>query len=57
MLCALLRDGPKAALEVRQRMRECNIGSRTTESAKAALGVKSIKQGDAWFWALPASSQ
>ena len=53
----LLADGPVEAKRVEQERREAGIAPRTLDRAKAALGVKSERQGGLagegrWVWAL-----
>jgi len=55
VLAAVLADGPVSATEVRRQCREAGISDRTTDRAKAALGVKAAKVGlrQGWVWRLP----
>ena len=49
-----LRDGPVGAKQVKEDARGADIRERTLKRAKAALGVKSIKEADgSWSWTLP----
>ena len=49
----LLSDGSKPQREIMERMKALGISERTAKKAKQLLGVRSIKQGSMWFWALP----
>ena len=47
-----LGEVPVAAEEVKKDARGAGISERTLKRAKSALGVKSRKQGDVWYWVL-----
>lgn len=51
----LLCGGPMAAREVEEKVEESEHSWRTVQRAKAELGVRSFRQGGAWFWELPAT--
>ncbi len=55
VLAAVLADAPVSATEARRECREAGISDRTTDRAKAALGVKAVKAGlrGGWVWRLP----
>lgn len=55
VLASALADGPISATEVRRQCREAGISDRTTDRAKASLGVKAAKVGlrKGWVWQLP----
>jgi putative DNA primase/helicase len=57
VLAAVLADGPVSATEARRQCREAGISDRTTDRAKAALGVRAAKVGlrQGWVWQLPNS--
>lgn len=44
---------PRPAVEVMQKAEEEGISPKTLNRAKAALGVKSYREGGRWFWSLP----
>jgi hypothetical protein len=48
-----LNKGITAAAEIKTLAEGAGIAKNTLERAKAALGVKSVKQGDNWLWELP----
>jgi len=47
-----LGEGPVAAEQVEKDARRAQISMRTLKRAKRALGVRSRKQGNVWFWEL-----
>ena len=49
----LLADGPASSEQVMVRAVELGISERTVKIAKQNLGVKSFRQGDKWYCALP----
>ncbi len=49
-LAATLADGPVAALEVLADARNHGVARRTLFRAKAASGVRSVREGGAWYW-------
>ena len=57
VLYSLLCDGPLPVKEVESRAGQGGVTRRTLHRAKAALNVKSIKQGNGkgsrWYWKLP----
>jgi len=53
LLTEFLSDGRRSATECFELCREKEISSRTLERAKAALGLKSQKAQDKWYWELP----
>ena len=52
LILEMLRDGEKPCNEVYARLSEHGIGRRTAENAKQTAGVKAIKKGAAWYWAV-----
>lgn len=50
MLKDILRGGAVPCSEIYARFRESGIGKRTVDSAKKKLEIKSIKQGNGWYW-------
>ena len=48
-----LKDGRCASAEVIAEASELGISESTLKRAKSALGIKSVKEGDRWFWQLP----
>lgn len=55
-LKAELADGPRAALEVTERMRwQIQVSPRTLQRAKRQAGVVSYKTGGRWWWDLASS--
>lgn len=53
IIFALVTDTPIAQREIIQRCEQAGISVSTAKKAKALLGLKSIKQGNAWFWSKP----
>ena len=53
LLSHALADGPRPANTILKTAQECRLSPRTLNRAKAKLKVKAVKQGNAWFWALP----
>lgn len=59
-LCTILADGPVQATQGLKEAREVGIAERTLRRARAAIGVKSLRHGEAgqqgggkWRWSLP----
>jgi len=52
LITELLREGPMPCAEIYTRLAEHDISKRTAENAKQAAGVRSVKKGVAWQWAL-----
>jgi putative DNA primase/helicase len=52
-LLRLLGNGPCSAESVVAQAREAGFSKRTLESAKAAAGAKSSREGSSWWWYLP----
>lgn len=52
-LLAILADGAKSQKEIQAAAEEMEFGMRTLKTAKAALGVKSVKVSEGWIWKLP----
>lgn len=57
-----LVDGPRPAKEIRREARDEGLSDRTLDRAKAALGVRATRRGEAgrrgggaWVWELPSS--
>ena len=48
-----LREGAKSQKEILTKAEECGISKRTIDAAKKALGVRSEKLPDGWYWSLP----
>lgn len=55
-----LSDGPEAVADLRKQAGEAGLSWRTVERAKAALGVRAAREGEAgkrgggaWVWTLP----
>jgi hypothetical protein len=56
----VLSDGPRAVKDIRAQANEAGLSWRTVERAKAALGVRAAREGEAgkrgggaWVWVLP----
>lgn len=56
ILTDFLSGGRRLATECYDLCKEREISSRTLERAKAALGLKSQKIQDKWYWMLPADN-
>lgn len=52
ILQEILRIGAVPCSEIYAHFRESGIGKRTVDSAKKKLEIKSIKQGNGWYWSL-----
>ncbi len=52
LILNMLSDGDKRAAEVFDACKERGIQSRTVESAKKDLGVRSRRDRDGWYWSL-----
>jgi len=48
----LLRDGSKPQKEIISIVRNMGISERTLNRAKKQLGIRSLKQGNQWFWTM-----
>jgi hypothetical protein len=48
-----LSGGTTAAAEIKELAAAAGVAKNTLDRAKSALGVRSEKRGDAWFWSLP----
>ena len=55
----MLADGPEAVADIRAQANEAGLSWRTVERAKATLGVRAAREGEAgkrgggaWVWAL-----
>lgn len=49
----VLSKGPVSKLQIDLMAEKKNIRSRTLWSAKKKLNIRSVKNGNQWFWALP----
>jgi len=52
-----LSNGVTSAAEIKTLAGSAGISKNTLDRAKSALGVKSKKQGDNWYWELPAADE
>lgn len=48
----VLRDGPKAVVDVMMEASQFGFKERTIASAKKEAGVRSVKKGNVWYWEL-----
>ncbi len=48
----ILADGPVTAKEIEKQRRSAGISEPTLRRAKNEVSVKSIKQGDSWYWSI-----
>jgi RecA-family ATPase len=48
-----LVNGPKPAKEILSGVKFSGFGERTLKKAKAALKIKSYKDGEVWYWSFP----
>ncbi|MDR2978266.1 MAG: AAA family ATPase [Rickettsiales bacterium] len=53
LLIETLQEGKITASELYEICKVAGIGSRTVESAKSMLGIKSIKHQGKWYWEFP----
>lgn len=53
ILSEIVTDTPIAQREVMLRCEQAGISASTAKKAKALLGLKSVKQSNAWFWFKP----
>ncbi len=51
-ICATLKNGEVAALEVLDKAEKAGISIRTLKRAKARLGVISIRETQVWYWVM-----
>jgi hypothetical protein len=56
-ITATLSNGVTPATEMKSLAESAGISKNTLERAKSELGVKSIRNSDAWHWALPEADQ
>ena len=52
-LVELLSEGDMLSKEVYAKLEDLDIRSRTVETAKKELGIKTYRKGKAWYWKLP----
>ena len=52
LILDILTDGPTPAKDIIDDLSKLGVHQRTAESAKKALGVKSHRIGNAWYWSL-----
>ena len=52
-----LTGGVTAAAEIKTLAGSAGISKNTLDRVKFALGVKSVKQGDNWYWETPAAME
>jgi putative DNA primase/helicase len=55
LIPSLLAQRPMKSTQVQEECEQVGIGWRTAKEAKKQLGIIAVRQGDAWFWSLPAS--
>ena len=53
MIHDALQAGPQDASVIKEKILQEDVGSRTISTAKAQLGIKSVKDGGKWMWSLP----
>ena len=52
-LVELLSEGDMLGRDVYAKLEDLDIKSRTVETAKKKLGIKTYRKGKAWYWKLP----
>jgi hypothetical protein len=52
IMLELLADEPKHCADIYAACLEAGISERTVDTAKREIGVKSVRRGDGWYWAL-----
>ena len=52
-LVELLSEGDMLGRDVYAKLEDLDIKSRTVETAKKELGIKTYRKGKAWYWKLP----
>jgi len=52
IMLEMLADGPVRCAEIYAACLSAGIGERTVDTAKKELGVKSVRKGDGWYWAV-----
>ncbi len=52
-LVELLSEGDMLGRDVYAKLEDFDIKSRTVETAKKELGIKTYRKGKAWYWKLP----
>ena len=53
LLKSHLMHGEISASEIKEIMRQHEIGEKTLQEVKAALGIKSIRRMQKWYWRMP----
>ena len=53
MILAELSFGPVKASEIQNKLASWNLSERTLQTAKKDLGIRSVRKGGIWYWALP----
>jgi len=53
LLKIILQNGEIPASEIRERMKEYEIGDKTLREVKSDLGIKSIRRTKQWYWRMP----
>ena len=53
LLNEFLSDGKKPQSEIMEMSKEIEVSKRVLDEVKKTLNIKSIKQGDKWYWELP----
>jgi hypothetical protein len=54
LLLALLADEPVRSTELENEFKQAGISWRTANDAKKKLGIVAVKNGEYWYWSLPA---
>jgi len=52
IMLEMLAGGPVRCSEIYAACLSAGIGERTVDTAKKELGVKSVRKGDGWYWAV-----
>ena len=52
MILAELSFGPVKASEIQNKLASWNLSERTLQTAKKDLGIRSVRKGGVWYWAL-----
>lgn len=53
LIARALADGPKPSGEMAAAIKAADISQRTSDTARAQLGVKAVKKGGLWYWQMP----
>ena len=53
LITRTLENGPVESTEIKRLMSEYQIGEKTMNDAKVALGIKPFRKMRKWYWVMP----